>query len=300
MEKGGTIEDNQRLKGPFPIKLLVIDIDGTLLDPERRITMRVRAAIHAAQRQGVVVALATGRRYCVAVSIADDLGGALPLLVYDGAVVLKHPTGELLFVDYLSANSAQDVLDILVRHQIQPVIHHFFAASVTEEVWTGPETFDTPWVRAQLARFPEQVRRYAYDACCRGRPDPVRVLAYAPESVLAPLLPILSTVPCAWNMTASHLQDSAVLSVMNEHGSKAGGVVALARALAVPLREVMAIGDDNNDLEMLQCVGWSVAMGQATPAIKAIANVITGSNAEDGVAQAIERYILSASPYDKI
>lgn len=284
---------NQDLNSPFPIKLLVIDIDGTLLDPDRQITPRVRAAIHAAQQHGVVVSLATGRRYCVASTIADDLAIPLPLLVYDGAVVLNHPSGELVFAERLPASIAQHVLDILVNHHIQPLIHHFFAAATTtEEIWTGPATFDTSWVREQLTRFPEQVRRYPYDVCCAGRPDPVRVLAYAPASLLTSLLPLLSILPCSWNITTSHLQDSAVLSVMNQHCSKASGLTALARALDIPLQHAMAIGDDNNDLEMLQCVGWSVAMAQSTPTIKSIAHAITASNSEDGVALAIERYIL--------
>jgi 5-amino-6-(5-phospho-D-ribitylamino)uracil phosphatase len=286
-------KDYQHSINPFPIQLLVIDIDGTLLDPAHRITPRVRAAIHAARSQGVVVALASGRRYCVASTIADDLAIPLPLLVYDGAIVLDHPSHTLISANYLPASTAQNLLDILVEHRIQPLIHHFFASSAAEEMWTGPASFDTPWVQEQLHRFPQQVRRYPYSACCQGHPDPVRVLAYAPESMLTPLLPLLSTLPCSWNITTSHLQANAVLSIMNQHCSKASGLTALARALDIPLQHVMAIGDDNNDLEMLQCVGWSVAMGQSTPAIKSIAHSITTSNAEDGVAHAIDRYILS-------
>ena len=74
--------------------------------------------------------------------------------------------------------------------------------------------------------------------------------------------------------------------------TKASGVTALAEALAIPMEQVMAIGDNNNDIEMVEAVGWGVAMGHAVPALKAVARAQTTSNTEEGVAQAIERYAL--------
>ncbi len=99
-------------------------------------------------------------------------------------------------------------------------------------------------------------------------------------------------MPCAWNFTRRGSYGTAELAVMNPACSKASGVALLAQHLGITMEEVMAIGDNNNDLEMLQAVGWSVAMGQAPEAIKAVANAVTTSNAEDGVALAIERYAL--------
>ena len=68
--------------------------------------------------------------------------------------------------------------------------------------------------------------------------------------------------------------------------------MALARQLDIPLQEIMALGDNNNDIPMLQAVGWGVAMGQAPAAVKAGARAVTASNAEDGAARAIETYAL--------
>lgn len=79
---------------------------------------------------------------------------------------------------------------------------------------------------------------------------------------------------------------------MDKKCSKASSVATLAQHLNIPLSEAMAIGDNINDLEMLQEVGWGVAMGQASAIIKEAAHAVTASNAEDGVALAIERYIL--------
>ena len=71
--------------------------------------------------------------------------------------------------------------------------------------------------------------------------------------------------------------------------------MALAQQLGIPLAHVMAIGDNNNDIEMLEAVGWGVAMGQAADNVQSIAQAVTTSNAEDGVARAIELYALRAT-----
>ena len=88
---------------------------------------------------------------------------------------------------------------------------------------------------------------------------------------------------------------SAELAIMDYGCSKASGVAALANTLHISLSEVMAIGDNNNDIAMLQSVGWGVAMGQAPEQVKSAAQVVTASNWEDGVAQAIARYALSSA-----
>ena len=82
------------------------------------------------------------------------------------------------------------------------------------------------------------------------------------------------------------------MAIMHTHCSKAAGLTALAQQLDIPLAHVMAIGDNNNDIEMLEAAGWGVAMGQASDAVRSIAQAVTTSNVEDGVARAIEQYAL--------
>ncbi len=76
------------------VRLIAIDIDGTLLTPDGQITPRTRAAIGAAQRAGIIVTLATARRYFSARAIAAELGIELPLIVYDGALIVNHPRAD--------------------------------------------------------------------------------------------------------------------------------------------------------------------------------------------------------------
>jgi Cof subfamily protein (haloacid dehalogenase superfamily) len=274
------------------IRLLVLDIDGTLLNPQRELTERTRTALHMAQQAGIAIALATGRRYNITASIASDLAlkAGLSLILYDGAIVLNYPANTILHTNFLPAAHAQQALELLVEHRLQPVIHHL--RDDVEEIWTGPAEFDTVWVEEQFRRFASGVRRFPYADCCSGQPDPLRVLAYGSEEHIQRILPAAMALPCSWNITRSHLRGGAVLSLLNRVCSKASGVTALAQSLDIPLEQVMAIGDDDNDISMMQVVGWSVAMGQATAQVKATARAITTTNTEDGAARAIESYVL--------
>ena len=275
---------------PPDIKLLVIDIDGTLLTPEREITARTRDAIHAAQAEGIVVTLATGRRYTNTAPIADALGLSIPLILCDGALILQHPQVMVLHTQSLAATVAGEAVAILARYGIQPIVHHINGTG--EEIWTGPKSFDTPWLIEYLSTFPDQVSRFPLDTLCKGKPDPLRVVAFAPEEAIYTLAPEISALECSWNSIKQGNYGSAEMAIMRPHCSKASGVAWMAQSLGIPMSEVMAIGDNNNDIEMLEAVGWGVAMGQASDAVRTIARAVTTRNTEDGVAQAIERYAL--------
>ncbi len=272
------------------IKLLAIDIDGTLLTPQRQISPRTRAAVHAAQQSGITVTLATARRYLNTGQIADILGLEIPLILYDGALIMQHPQGEVLHTRPFEALIAQQAVEILVRHGIQPVVHHINGG--TEEIWTGPAELDNEWVDEYFAAFPNNMRRMPYANLCIGHAGPLRVVAFASEEVVYGLIPEVSTLDCSWNAIKQGNYTSAEMAIMHIHCSKATGVTTLARQLDIPLAQVMAIGDNNNDIEMLEAVGWGVAMGQAPDPVMSIARAVTASNAEDGVALAIERYAL--------
>ena len=279
---------------PANIKLIVIDIDGTLLTPEGSITACSLEAVQAAQQARIAVTLATARRYCNTAMIANELALKTPLIVYDGAIIIQHPHTAILHKHLLPACVGQQAVDILIRHNIQPVVHPFNGTQ--EEIWTGPSAFDNPWVDTYFASAPMQVHRMPFETLCTGHPDPIRVVAFASEEIIHTLLPEVVALECSWTITRRGNYGSAELAIMNPSCSKASGVIELARYLNVPLEQIMAIGDNNNDIEMLQTVGWGVAMGQASEAVKSAARAVTASNREDGVAQAIQRYALRNAP----
>ena len=270
--------------------MLVIDIDGTLLDPEGSISAPTLAAVQAAQQAGIVVTLATARRYTNTRKIADELGLTIPLILYDGAMIMQHPQQAILHRQTLRADIAQQAVDVLVRHHVQPVVHP--ATGLQEEIWTGPAQFDNLWIEAYFTAYPELMRRMPYEALCTGHPDPLRVVAFASEEAIHELSQEIATLDCSWTSIKRGSYGTAELVVMDATCSKASGVAALAHHMDISLEQVMAIGDNNNDIAMLRSVGWGVAMGQAPEAVKAAAKAITASNREDGAALAIALYAL--------
>ncbi|GHO44829.1 sugar-phosphatase [Ktedonospora formicarum] len=222
-----------------PLKMLAIDIDGTLLNPQKQITARTREAIQAARQAGLVVTLATARRHINTRGIASTLGVDIPIILYDGALILEHPNGHVFHTLMLQAEIAQQALDILVQHRVQPVIHHYYA--LEEETWTGLEEFDTPSVTNYLTSS-QTLRRFPYASCCLGQPDPLRIVAFTSEEVVQAILPTISALNCAWNMTPLGSYHTAELSIMHARCSKASGVQTLADSLGIPMSQVMAIG----------------------------------------------------------
>lgn len=286
-----TSQGLQESIAPANIRLLVIDIDGTLLNPQGEITPYTQTTVQAAQEAGILVTLATARRYFNTAQMAAKVGlTEPPLIVYDGALIVQHPQGTILHARPIHASLAQQAVDAMVFHGIQPVVHPF---NLREEVWTGPAEYDNPIQHSYFSNFPERVRRMPYHALCTGHADPLRVVAFAEEEIIQSLMPDIATLDCSWNTIKRGSYDTAELVVMDKGCSKASGVIAIAEFLKIPLQEVMAIGDNNNDIEMLRAVGWGVAMGQAPDAVKASARAVTASNREDGAARAIERYALS-------
>ena len=284
------------MDAPTNIKIIVIDIDGTLLTPEGSITDRSLEAVQAAQQARIVVTLATARRYSNTAIIANELGLNAPLILYDGAMIIQHPHKAILHKQLLQASVGQQAVDMLIRHKLQPVVHPF--KGTEEEIWTGPTAFDNPWVETYFASTPKQVHRMPFETLCTGRTDPIRVVAFASEEIIYTLLPEVAALDCSWTITKRGNYGSAELAIMNPACSKASGVTELARFLSIPLRQIMAIGDNNNDIEMLRTVGWGVAMGQASEAVKSAARTVTASNREDGVAKAIQHYALCNATTD--
>jgi Cof subfamily protein (haloacid dehalogenase superfamily) len=281
------------MESPANIRMIVIDIDGTLLTPEGAITAPTLAAVQAALQSGIVVTLATARRYCNTSKIADELGLDTSLILYDGAMIVQHPHKTILHTQPLQAEVGQQAVELLVRHKLQPVVHP--STGIAEEIWTGPADFDNPWVDTYFTSAPEQVHRMPFEMLCTGHADPIRVVAFASEEIIHTLLPEVSKLDCRWTITRRGNFGSAELAIMNPSCSKASGVAELAQYLSIPLGQIMAIGNNNNDIEMLQSVGWGVAMGQASQAVKSAARAITTSNKDDGVALAIERYALRSA-----
>lgn len=271
--------------------MVVLDVDGTLRDSRGTIRPAVAEAVREVVRRGGLVTLATGRRFDSASRIAADLGLELPLVLHGGALVQDSLTGEVLYEDVLGAGVVREIVERIVSHCAQPVL--FPSPVRADEVLSGPAERDSPATVRYLARQPS-VRRMEYTRLAREeRIVGVRVFEY--EDVLRPLRDALAGRPdcrmLLWDPAYTGFR-GYLLEMVAAGCSKAKALVYLTARHGIGMDRVMAVGDQLNDLEMLEAVGLGVAMGNAVPLVRERAGAVVATNDEDGVADALLRFVL--------
>ncbi|WP_448573533.1 Cof-type HAD-IIB family hydrolase [Trichothermofontia sp.] len=272
---------------PESIRLLVLDIDGTIAGESNTIREPVLAAIRAAQAAGVQVAIATGRMFCSAVRFHEAVGSRLPLIAYQGALI-KDPQTQQVYRHWpLEAAMVVRILNdleycrwrsTLAIHvylddrlhvcELSPVTRRYAERSAIEPVVVGD-------LGQLLPQGPTKILVLSEDA------DPIaELMAYLRQRYTPAEVYLTRSVPTF--LEASH---PAV--------NKGTAVRYLAEELlGIPPSQVMAIGDNFNDMEMLQYAGLGIAMGNAPVAVQAIADWVAPSVEADGVAAAIAAFLL--------
>jgi hydroxymethylpyrimidine pyrophosphatase-like HAD family hydrolase len=265
------------------IRLLALDVDGTLLRSDGTVAEADREAIAAASARGVAVTLATGRLSSSAMPFARALGLDVPLVCADGAVLFCPTRSVALVETALSAQGLATFLALLSGHLLAPFV-------CTHEAICGAAfdrdrfPFVTGWTDRFVARDPSASPSVL---------APVTAIGVGPASAVA-------AVHEAWQADAGLADDIAVFPIrttdhwvvrLTPRGcSKAVGLALLAERLGILAAEVAAVGDWHNDLSMLAWAGRSFAMGQAPPEVREVAKHSLRATAETGggVAEALE------------
>jgi Cof subfamily protein (haloacid dehalogenase superfamily) len=269
-------------------KMLVLDIDGTLLDPTSTLTKRTKRAVREALASGCIVTLATGRHYASAKPFADELELQLPIILHNGALIKNSQTGEVLYHDHLPSGAAAAAVAACVERHVQPILYE--NAFSGDGVMTGPDEHDGPFARPYLQRKGALVRRLPYASLLPINP-PLQLAVFDREQLVRAIESALSYEGCRSTVSLTS-SGGYFLEFLSARSSKATGIRHLTEKYGLDMADVIAVGDNFNDLEMLQESGFGVAMGNAPQPVRDQAHATTGSNAEDGVAQAIERYVL--------
>ena len=280
-------------------KLIALDIDGTLLDPTGGITPRVRDAVGRAVERGCIVTLATGRRHRSARGVAARLGLATPLILYSGSIVYDPATEQALLHRPVSPAFVEGAVGLLQEIGLRPGL--FQSPVRGEGIFLGPSETDDAYLRG-----------YASDP---SRADLVRRLPYTDFGIVPDPLVVFTTGPGdltqrlseglreATGLTANvysyalrhpALPDLHGFDLLPPDHTKATALEWLAAHYGLTLADTLAVGDGGNDLEMLKVAGLGIAMGQAAAPVRAAADVVVGPNSADGVAEAIERYVLNS------
>lgn len=267
-------------------KLLVLDVDGTLLNNEKEISKRTLAALLKVQHMGIRIVLASGRPTSGIMPFAKALelgnfGGYI--LSYNGCQVIKADTGEVMFerrinpeqIPYLEKKSRKNGFSIFTYHDDYILTDNADDLHIRKEAWLN---------HLKIMEEPEFSIVIDFAPCkCVLVSDDYEALRGLENHWKRRLAGVLDVFP----------SEPYFLEVVPCGVDKANTLALLMDQLGVKREEVIAIGDGVADVTMLQLAGKSVAMGHAPDSVKICADYVTASNDEDGVAQAVEKLILS-------
>jgi hydroxymethylpyrimidine pyrophosphatase-like HAD family hydrolase len=284
-----------------PALLLAIDCDGTLLDPEGLIRPPVRDAVRRAAGAGALVTLATGRRLGAARHFAEALDLRTPLVLHDGAAVQDPFSGALFYQDPLPPALVVRLVAGILEHGLHPVACRLTADPHGDTIHVLAESDVDPLMALYLgARGPiARGDRLALE----GATPVVRLSGMGPEEptgrFYAHLKERLETLGCAVRLNPpllyAHLPFH-MAQITNGGCSKARATASLAARHGLTLADCVVVGDGENDVELLREVrdagGTAVAMGQAPATVRRAAGHVVASNAADGVAEAIDRFVV--------
>jgi 5-amino-6-(5-phospho-D-ribitylamino)uracil phosphatase len=273
-------------------RLLALDIDGTLLRTDKVLSPRTRRALDEARAAGIRLVLVTGRRYPSARKVAEDLGGDVPLVLHNGALVVER--GELVRAVMLPGEAAIRALQAGRRFGLPGVLH--CGARGEGRLLCEEAALQSRLVGYYLERSRRDVEVVEDLERAAASDDVVQVMFGGPREDVDAVAPRLS----------SELADLARVERTVYPGSGVGILDVLARGISkaealgflqgrwgIAAAETLAIGDNWNDHDMLERAGLGLVMGNADPEMRKLGLPVLPTNDEDGVAVAIEAHVLS-------
>ena len=264
------------------IRMLIADVDGTLVTQEKVLTKRAAAAVLSLHEAGIHFSVTSGRPPRGMAMLIDPLRITQPLAAFNGGVLIKPDLTTVVDQKFLPVGVPEKVIEAIENHGLDVwlytdtgwFVHDPNAAHVAREEWTvkfPPTVVKT--LRGLLGRVAKIVAvSDDYDRVAQCEKD-VQQAGGA-------------------HISAARSQPY-YLDVTHPQANKGGVVLAMSRLLNIPAEEVATIGDMPNDVLMFEKSGVSIAMGNARPEVQAAATYVTSSNEEEGFANAIEKFVLN-------
>ena len=276
------------------LRLIAIDIDGTLLNPEFQISATDLATLRRAHDQGLEIILVTGRRHTFALPIAQQLGFDLWLISSNGAVT-RSIAGETFHRDLLPEPTCRELVRVMQEFRGQTVLtfdsndlHGDASGTIVIERLDHLEASIQRWLEKNM-----QYIRFVVPIENALTTDPVQAMFCGPVAHMQRVLQVLGScgLPITVLRTEYPGRDLSIVDVLNAGCSKGHALERWANHRQISREQVMAVGDNYNDIEMLAFAGHSFIMGNASEELRSRGWKLTRSNAESGVTAAIEHVL---------
>lgn len=272
------------------IRMVGLDLDGTLLNSQKKLSSYTRKVLEKAIAEGVAIVIATGRPFFGIPEEMKRFSGIRYALTANGARILDIQTKEVIYENLLSAEKAEAVLDVLKKYH---AIHEIFVDGVGYMNEDGLNNIDTYFRDPHMTEYFQSTRVPVKDVkeqlwkmdCCVDKLQGIFLNQKDREAAKKELC-LLAGV------TVTSAMDNN-LEINREGTNKGLGLLQLGKLLGISRDEIMACGDGGNDVEMLKEVGFAVAMENGIESVKKAADFVTATNDEDGVAKAFEQFVLT-------
>lgn len=270
------------------IKLIAIDLDGTLLREDCTISARTKEVLEEAGRQGYLVVPATGRSYRNTRFVMKDFHGISYYINGNGSVISRGDTGEILYFHEMDIENVKRICELAQKYDT------YIELYAGQDAYTDEKGSQVIRRCGLLEEYCQQLLDTNLFADNFGkflstegvRVGKIHILASDMEEK-EKLFKEIDAIPGVHPISVI----SNNIEVVHGKWSKWNAVLKLAEMTGVSQQEIMAIGDSNNDYEMLLNAGYSVAMGNACQRVKEISSTVTDTNENDGVAKAVEELL---------
>jgi Cof subfamily protein (haloacid dehalogenase superfamily) len=263
----------------LPIRLIALDLDGTIIGDEQRFSSRLLRAVAEAQRRGIAVTLATGRSPISTRPFAQELDIHVPLICYQGGLIAE-PDGRVLHRVALDRTLAAQAIALAESRGWHVNLYQDGLLYLTE--FRHPLTFYEALLNPAAQCVPDLLPLLDH--------DPDKIIMVAEDNGDEIRAGLQERFDGQMQIVRSH----ELFIEANPPGvDKGRGLAWLAAHLGVPQSQVMAVGDQDNDAPMIAWAGLGVAMGNASAACKSVADWVAPPLSEDGAAVAIERFALN-------
>ncbi len=276
-------------------KMLVTDMDYTLLNKEKKVSDRNREALFKAIEKGVHIVVATGRIYTSAKVYAKLLGLNTPIIASNGAIIKEaifdsiSDTERTIYKETLKPDTIRDMIKLSHKHGL--LCHFFTEDTIYSEQLVNVSLRYKEWNKylGEEDKVKIKIVEDIEDAFNRDNAEILKAVVVDGDS--GKIKRLRDDIMRTKNVAVSQsMKDN--LEVMNKGVTKGNAVKILADMYGIRREEIIAIGDNENDMSMIEYAGLGIAMGNAEDLLKGAADHITGDYLEDGVAEAVERFIL--------